>query len=189
MRRTRIVTLAGSSVITAVLLMAWKTPPQTFAQGVAAPVVLLEATNWQWGIGGYRDKPLIVRLTTDGRIEWDAWTAPGVLKRHAGSVAPSVIAEVQALIDNLDRTKLREKMGPYFMNIDTGEDLHIRARAKAGRLRFTLANPWYTPMPRKQMPSDIRALFCQIDDLYSQNIKRDRDPACANVPGLVPADD
>jgi len=179
MTRTRIVALLLLTAITAALAVAWMIPPSSAGQG-AAPVILLEATSRHWGIGGYDPEFLFLRLRNDGKIEWDERVERGVYKRHSGVVDLSVVSEFQRAIDELDRNKVQKTMGPYHRNMDTGDELRLRVRMKSGEIRFKLLNPWYArgPLPERLMPSDVPDLFCQIDNLYSQNTKQKADQVC-----------
>jgi hypothetical protein len=38
---------------------------------VASPIVILEASSTYQGIGGYQKTLLLLRLTDDGKVEWD----------------------------------------------------------------------------------------------------------------------
>ncbi len=159
--------------ISGACVMASVVPPAS-----APPVVILEATNTHRGIGNYVDKRLLLRLTEDGKIEWDKWTPSNRLERQTGSVSADVVSKVRDTLNGIDYSKFRERMGPYYIDIDTSSELEVRMNAKTGSLKFTLLNPWYSGMPREAMPRDVRVVVCQIDALYTQKTGNPPDRTC-----------
>lgn len=146
---------------------------------VTPPAIVLEVTNTHRGMG-YEDKSLLVRLTEDGKIEWDKWKAPRVVERQAGSVSANAVSEIQRALNTVDQSLFRSKMGPYCGYSDTFDELQVRMKTKTGPLEFLLINPWSSGMPLKSMPTDVRIVFCEIDALYAQNAKYPVDQACKN---------
>jgi hypothetical protein len=156
--------LANLMWIGAACVMACAVPA-----AVAPPAVVLEATSTMHGVGGYEEKSLLLRLTEDGKIEWDEWIAPNRLERKTDSVGNDVVSKIQDTLNRVDRKTFRARMGPYYTYVDTSVELEIRMNAKAGPLKFFLVNPWYgDPVPRKAMPTDVRTVFCEVDSLYAE---------------------
>jgi hypothetical protein len=141
------------------------------------PAVVLEATNTHRGMG-YEDKSLLVRLTEDGKLEWDKWKAPRVVERQTGSVSANTVSEIQHALNTVDQSLFRSKMGPYYVYVDTSNELQVRMKTKTGPLEFLLINAWSSGMPRESMPTDVRVVFCEIDALYARNAQYPADQAC-----------
>jgi hypothetical protein len=141
------------------------------------PIVVLEATWKHHGMGEEAER-LLVRLTEDGKIEWDEWKAFPTSERHTGSVSANVRSEVQHALNTVDQSLFRSQMGPYYVYIDTADELQVRMKTKTGPVEFRMINPWSSGMPRQPMPKDVRIVFCEIDTLYAQNAQFPVDQAC-----------
>jgi hypothetical protein len=131
---------------------------------------------------GQEWKSLLVRLTEDGKIEWDEWKAFQAFpafERHTGLVSANVLSEVQHALNMVDQSLFRSQMGPYYVYIDTVDELQVRMKTKTGPVEFRMINPWSSGMmPRQPMPKDVRIVFCKIDTLYAQNAQSPVDQAC-----------
>jgi hypothetical protein len=158
--------------IGAVCAMASCARPKT-----TPPAAVLEATSTHHGMG-QEEKLLIVRLTEDGKIEWDEWKAPRVLERQTGSVSANVVSEIQHALNTVDQSLFRSKMGPYYVYVDTSDELQVRMKTKTGPVEFLLINPWSSGWPREPMPKDVKIVFCEIDALYAQNAHFAGDQGC-----------
>jgi hypothetical protein len=144
------------------------------------PVVVLEATEIHHGMGQEAER-LLVRLTEDGKIEWDEWKAFPASEHHNGSVSANVVSEVQHALNTVDPSLFRSQLGPYYAYIDTSDELRVRMKTKTGPVEFRLINPWssgITAMPQKPMPTDVRIVFCEIDALYAKNANHAVDETC-----------
>jgi len=141
------------------------------------PVVVLEATHIHHGMGQEAER-LLVRLTEDGKIEWDEWKAFPASERHTGSVSANVVSEVQHALNTVDQSLFRSQLGPYYVYIDTSDELQVRMKTKTGPVEFRLINPWSHWRPLKPMPTDVRIVFCEIDSLYAKNANHAVDETC-----------
>jgi hypothetical protein len=141
------------------------------------PVVVLEATLKHHGMG-QEAECLFVRLTEDGKIEWDEWKAFPASERHTGSVSANVVSEVQHTLNTVDQSLFRSPLGPYYVYIDTWDELQVRMKTKTGPVEFQLMNPWDSGMKQKPMPTDVRIVFCEIDTLEAKNANHPVDEAC-----------
>jgi hypothetical protein len=143
-----------------------------------APVVVLEATRIHHGMG-QEASWLLVRLTEDGKIEWDEWKKFPASERHAGSVSASMVSEVQRVLDSADQSAFRPQMGPYYIYIDTSDELQVRMKTKTGPVEFQLINPWSDGLSQqKPMPTDVKIVFCMIDALNAKNARHPIDETC-----------
>jgi len=141
------------------------------------PVVVLEATWVHHGMG-QEAKRLFVRLTEGGKIEWDEWKAFPASERHTGSVSANVVSEVQHALNAVDQSLFRSQLGPYYVYIDTSDELQVRMKTNTGPVEFRLINPWSRGMPQEPMPTDVRIVFCEIDTLYAKNANDPVEEAC-----------
>jgi hypothetical protein len=141
------------------------------------PVVVLDVTEIHYGIGQKAER-LLVRLTEDGRIEWDEWKAFPASERHTGLVSANVVSEVQHALNTVDQSLFRPQLGQYYVYTDTFDELQVRMKTKTGPVEFRLINPWSHGTPQMPMPTDVRTVFCEIDTLYSKNANHPVDEAC-----------
>jgi hypothetical protein len=141
------------------------------------PGVVLEATLKHHGMGQEAER-LLVRLTEDGKTEWDEWKAFPASERHTGSVSANVVSEVQHALNTVDQSVFRSQLGPYYGYTDTWNELQVRMKTKTGPVEFQLMNPWQSGRPQKPMPTDVRIVFCEIDTLDAKNANHPIDEAC-----------
>jgi hypothetical protein len=128
---------------------------------------------------GQEAERLLVRLTEDGKVEWDEWKVFPASERHTGSVSANVVSDVQHALNAVDQSLFRSQLGPYYGYIDTSDELQVRMKTKRGPVEFRLINPWSKErMPQKPMPTDVRIVFCEIDTLYAKNANHPVDVAC-----------
>jgi hypothetical protein len=135
---------------------------------VPAPIVVLEATSMTRNQGA-EIQYLLVRLTDDGRVEWDKYVGKA-WERQSSSVSAERVSEIQRTLDSIDKGLLHGAMGPYHVYEDTSEELRIQMAARQGEVTFSVTNPWREPgMPsRKRMPKEVGVVVCEIDGLYAQ---------------------
>lgn len=141
----------------------------------ANPNVLLDATDSVHGIGGYINTRLLVRLTDDGRVEWDKWVNNGE-QRNASWISLAEVTSIERRLETVDETKITSKMGPYNIYVDTSVELSIRMATRTGLISFSVIDPWSSNLPRDAlgkgrippMPSDVESVVCEIDVLHGQ---------------------
>jgi hypothetical protein len=136
----------------------------------ASPIVVLEATTTVHS-NGYNGQYLLVRLTDDGKVEWDKPVVPRGSERQTASVSAERVSEIRRTLDAIHKNSLRGSMGPYDIYEDWSVELQIHMTAKKGEVTFSVINPWGTSdeSPRhKRMPRDVRVVVCEIDRLHAQ---------------------
>lgn len=146
---------------------------------VSSPQILMEATNTLFGLGGHREQHLLVRLTTDGAVEWDGW-ADGKCKRQTGSISRQRVTEIERALKQVDTKSLHGTLGPYYVYVDTMTQLAIRVHVGGQDLTFTVENPWVGLPGGKSMPRDVRVVVCEVDKLYRQTAKEPTAGPCSN---------
>jgi hypothetical protein len=135
----------------------------------SSPTVLLEATSIMHGVGGYEEKHLFVRLTGDGKVEWDKYVGNS-WERQASSVTAERVLEIQRTLDSIDKSLVHGTMGPYHIYVDTSTELKIHMTARQGDVSFSVQNPWPPSVipNHKPMPKDVKAVLCEADWLQAQ---------------------
>jgi hypothetical protein len=148
---------------------------------VSAPIVVLEATNMTRSQGDEMHY-LLVRLTDDGKVEWDKYVG-NAWERQISSVSGERVSKIQRTLDSIDRSQLHGTMGPYHVYVDTSVELRIQMAARQGEVTFSVTNPWSEPgMPsRKRMPKEVRVVVCEVDGLYAQVASVSVDPMCKAI--------
>src|SRR5450631_3258111 len=71
---------------------------------VAPPIVVLEATSMT-GNQGSEIQYLLVRLTDDGKVEWDKHVG-NAWERQTSSVSAERVSEIQRTLDSIDKSLL-----------------------------------------------------------------------------------
>jgi hypothetical protein len=145
--------------------------------------VVLEAANTTRGTGGYKNELLLVRLTDDGKAEWDkvGWDKLArqyTRERQISSVSAGAVSEIKRTLNPVDESRVRSKMGPYYIYIDTSDELQIRMNSVSGLVTFTVLNPWQGYV-QKPMPKDIRTVVCEISRLHAQVANTPVDEMCS----------
>jgi hypothetical protein len=145
---------------------------------VSPPVVVLEATSVTRNQGS-EIQYLLVRLTDDGKVEWDKYVG-NAWERQTSSVSAERVSEIQQTLDSIDKSLLHGAMGPYHVYEDTSVELRIQMTASQGDVKFSVTNPWSEPgtPSRKRMPKDVRIVVCEVDGLYAQVAGVSVDPVC-----------
>lgn len=136
--------------------------------GVSAPIVVLEATRTAHEIGGYQSKELFLRLTEDGKVEWDKLVGKNAWERQTGSVSAKEVTEIERTLRSVNQNLFGGNMGPYFVYVDSSVELRVRMTAKRRQLTFLLMNPWSPGGAGKRMPKDVKTVVCEIDTLHAQ---------------------
>jgi hypothetical protein len=88
----------------------------------SSPQVVLEATNTTRGIGGYKNESLLVRLTDDGKVQWDKveWDKLGrqyARERQVSTVSAEMVSEIKHALITVDDSRVRSKMEPYYITL------------------------------------------------------------------------
>ena len=145
---------------------------------VSAPIVVLEATSITRNQGA-EIQYLLVRLTDDGKVEWDKYVG-NAWERQTSSVSAERVSKIQRTLDSIDKSRLHGARGPYHVYEDTSVELRIQMAARQGEVTFSVTNPWSEPgMPsRKRMPKEVRLVVCEVDGLYAQVAGVSVDPMC-----------
>src|ERR1700721_3550317 len=139
--------------------------------------VLLDATDTVHGIGGYKNTRMLVRLTDDGRVEWDKWVNKG-WQRNTSWISPAEVTSIKRRLETVDETKITSKMGPYNIYVDTSVELSIRMATRTGLISFSVIDPWSSNLPRDAlgegrippMPDAVESVVCEIDVLHGQTL-------------------
>jgi hypothetical protein len=136
---------------------------------VSSPIVVLEATSTIHANGLYQNQHLLVRLTGDGKVEWDKWVG-NVWERQTSSVSAERVSEIRRTLDAIDKNLVHGKMGPYYAYVDTSVDDQIHMVVGQEEVTFSVTNPWPPGVlpNRKPMPKDVKAVVCEIDRLHAQ---------------------
>lgn len=141
--------------------------PNNSQSQVSAPTVVLEATSTEYESDGSHRTRLLVRLRDNGKLEWDNWVGwlGRVRKRQIGSVTIEEVSAIKQSLNAIDRSRLRDKMGPYYRYTDTSVELRVRLTNSHGELRFTVINPWTCAscLAREPLPKDVKAVVCAIN--------------------------
>jgi len=136
---------------------------------ISTPIVVLEATSIDHQFNGYETQCLFVRLTDDGKVEWDEYVG-NAWKRQTSSVTAERVSEIQRTLDSIDKSLVHGTMGPYHIYVDTSTEFKIRMTSRQGDVSFSVQNPW-PPLvipSRKPMPKDVKAVVCEIARLRAQ---------------------
>jgi hypothetical protein len=146
------------------LTIANDVPPQTSSQHV-----VLEATS-KFDYNGYQSQFLLVRLTDDGKVEWDKPVAPRASERQTSSVSAERVSEIKRTLDAVHLSSLHGSMGPYETLPDASVELRIHMTSEKGEVTFSVINPWVPSGARhcKRMPKNVKVVICEIDRLHSQ---------------------
>src|SRR3984957_9367583 len=146
--------------------------------GASTPAVVLEATNTTHGIGGHENKLLVVRLTDDGKVEWDKPVGLHVSERQTSSVSAEVVSDIVRSLKAVDQSLFRGRLGPYYLYIDTSDELQVRVAAGPRDLTFLVINPWPSGIVQKTMPPDVKTVVCEISKLHAQVTNTAVDQMC-----------
>ena len=136
---------------------------------VTSSGVVFEATNELTQFNG-RTARLLVRLTDDGKVEWDKYVRRNVWEPQTSSISAERLSEIRRTLNSIDTSQLHGVMGPYHIYVDTSVELQIHMAARQGEVTFSVRNPWSPSVipTRKLMPKEVRAVVCEIDGLHAQ---------------------
>lgn len=150
---------------------------------VSPPIVVLEAINTIHGIGGHNDVQMLVRLTDDGKVQWDKWVGRA-WKRQTSSLSAERMSEIKRSLDAIDQGGLRANLGPYNVYTDTETELRIRMSTSRGELTLSVLNPWLSgeSVEGKPMPKNVKAIVCEISRLRARVAKEPIDRLCQTPP-------
>ncbi len=143
---------------------------------VPIPRVVLEATNEIHYAGTSYDE-LFVRLTNDGKVEWDDRVGYQKDVRQTTTIAPEQVTSIQQALDATDKRGLREKMGPYYGNTDVWGELRLRIGSPNGVFQFSVINPW-GERKIKPLPKEVKSIICEASTLRSKIAKEPLDKMC-----------
>jgi hypothetical protein len=167
--------------------------PISTAQTQISPYVVVEATESVSHTLGYCENHLSVRLTSDGRVEWEeagqmekcgkpVQNKPDAL--HSTTIAAEQVSAITQRLNGVDPETLQAKMGPYNRYVDTSVELLIRISTPKWSRGFSVSNPWpYYPL--KPLPKELRTVICEISRLRAQVADEPAEPMCVEKP---PAD-
>jgi hypothetical protein len=161
-------------------IIAFLAPLRSTAQTQTPAPVIVEATSSMHGIGGYEQKQLLVRLTDDGKVQWETtqWQKPNEL--HSTRIDPELVSAIRLRLDEIDPAAIQAKMGPYNRYVDTSVELFIRVDTLKWKREFTVLNPW-PHWPLKPRPKELKAVICDIDRLHAQVAEESVEPMCAKA--------
>jgi hypothetical protein len=151
----------------------------------SSSTLVLEATNTMRGIGGYKNTLLLVRLSDDGRLEWDKYVG-NASQRHVGSLPIQRVSAIKTSLDAVDGSRMRGTKGPFHTYADTSNALRVRLATSHGVVAFTLINPWSCKVPscltRKPLSKDLKTVVCEIERLRAEVVRDEHmDQMCGNT--------
>jgi hypothetical protein len=147
---------------------------------ISTPIVVLEASNITRS-QGEEMRYLLVRLTDDGKVEWDKYVG-NAWQRQTSSVSAERVSKIERTLDSIDKSQLHGAMGPYYVYEDTPVELRIQLAARLGEVTFSVTNPWSEAgTRRKRMPKEVRVVVCEVDGLYAQVASVSVDPMCKAI--------
>jgi hypothetical protein len=150
-------------------------------------ILVLESTNTIFYGDGHKDVQLLVRLTQNGKVQWEepVWQKQLGLsyKRRVASISPEQVGAIKERLDRIGRNSFHTKIGPYNTYTDTSVELRLRVHTSAGSLAFTVINPWprdppYSSSKTKPLPTDVRAVICEASRLRAQLAGEPVPPMC-----------
>jgi hypothetical protein len=143
---------------------------------VPIPKVVLEATN-EIHLNGTSHDELFVRLTNDGKVEWDARVGDQKDVRQTTTIPSEEVMSIQQALDATDKHGLHEKMGPYYGNTDGWGELRLRIGSPNGAFQFSVINPW-GERKIKPLPKEVKSIVCEASTLRSKIAKEPLDKMC-----------
>jgi len=152
------------------------------AQTGTQPSVVLEATNSIHGVGGHVSNRLLVRLTTDGKVEWESveWQGPNQL--HSSRIPPEMVSALTERLNEVDLGGLQPKMGPYNGYVDTSVELFVHVATAKWNRQFSVINPWSGRRAIQTVPRELKAVICEVDRLHVRVTGEQEEPMCVEKP-------
>jgi len=131
------------------------------------------------GIGHYKETYLFVRLSSDGKVEWETteWKKPNEL--HSVKISAERVAAITQSLESVDPKIIEAKMGPFEIYTDTSVELQISVTTANWNRQFLVINPWPGKMTRKPLPKDLKIIICEISRLRSQVAHEEAEAMCA----------
>ena len=143
---------------------------------VPIPRVVLEATNEiHWPETSFDE--LFVRLTNDGKVEWDERVGFQKPVRQTTTITSEQVTAIQQALNATDKRGLYEKMGPYYRNTDIWGELRLRVGSPNGVFQFSVINPWGM-QKIKPLPKEVKSIVCEVSTLRSKIAKEPLDKMC-----------
>jgi len=151
-----------------------------------SPTIVIEAIVTNHSIGDYRDSMLLARLTDDGKVEWDRFSATATGHEYLREVSKLDLQRVASIRRELGATDLQNiqaKMRPYNMFVDTSYEIFVRIPATlTGELKFSVINPWcnksITCIPSKPLPRNLESILCQAELLRAEVAHEPTEDSC-----------
>jgi hypothetical protein len=163
-----------SLCLPACLAFRGSSKPQT-----KSPDLVLEARIVTRGIGGIQTNLLLVRLTNDGKAEWEDYVSRTKTRRDSATIPFKEVVAIQQRLDEIDKSVIKPQMGPYGTYIDTNTQLSVRLHSESGVLKFTIYNPWPNDSIHSQpMPKEVKSIICEIWALQAKLAKVPVDSMC-----------
>jgi hypothetical protein len=137
----------------------------------AQPPIILQAREVIHGIGGIQSDGLMIKLTNDGKAEWEKYIGRGRNKKQTrtGTISADEVGAIKQRLDVLDKSVLKPQMGPYAASVDTWNEVSVQLVSEGKIVNVSISNPWAadSPFQRKDgpMPKEVRAIICEIDKL------------------------
>jgi hypothetical protein len=141
----------------------------------ATPTVVLEATETlRGGMGDHQDARLLLRLTDDGKVQWDG-PGGGYGRQHerkGTSISAERVTSIRGRLNSFDMSNILPEMGPYNRYVDTSLELHLRMATSAGEREFSVMN-WACVWngicgEPKKIPNNVLSMICEIYGLHSE---------------------
>jgi hypothetical protein len=137
----------------------------------SSPTIILEAREVIHGIGGIQSDGLMIKLTNDGKAEWEEYVGRGRNKKQmkTGTISADEVAAIKQHLDGLDKSVLKPQMGPYATYIDTWNEVSVQLLSEEKTVRLSISNPWAADSAAQRkdrpMPKEVRTIICEIDKL------------------------
>jgi len=129
---------------------------------------IVEATNVTRGIGGYVNRRLWVRLSDEGKLEWEERVQGKPDQIRSVQVGPEQVKSLERILNSTDWNTVHGRMGPYNVYIDSSIEVQISATAANRKHTFSLINPWEPGIRKGALPLDARKILCELDRLHAQ---------------------
>ncbi len=147
--------------------------------------MFVEATNVMKGIGGNANRQLWVRLTQDGRLEWEE---PGRGRpTHSSQLTPGQLQSLNELLKSIDWSRIHGEMGPYNVYIDSSVEVQIRIRENGIETSFLLSESLAARHQEEVSPGNLKNLLCELDRLHSLAAGGSVDRMCIHEDEVSPS--
>jgi len=154
-------------------------------QQISQSSLFVEATNVMKGIGGNANRQLWVRLTQDGRLEWEE---PGRGRpTHSSQLTPGQLQSLNELLKSIDWSRIHGEMGPYNVYIDSSVEVQIRIRENGIETSFLLSESLAARHQEEVSPGNLKNLLCELDRLHSLAAGGSVDRMCIHEDEVSPS--